>query len=137
MNNLDSSYRFYIKGSPEKIVQLCQKPSIPSNFDETLLQHTKSGFRVLACATKILNIQNENELRVDDRNNYENELTFLGFIIFRNKLKKDTKTVIENLNLSSCNVVIATGDNPFTSISVAKECELIRNDCDIMVCKYI
>ena len=135
-NNYDDSLRFYIKGAPEKIVKLCKKDSIPINFDENLLMHTKQGFRVLACATKYLdkNIPFDEILDDTKRDTYETNLTFLGFIIFRNKLKKDTKTVIQNLNSSDCKIVIATGDNPFTSISVAKECELIEKNTNIMLC---
>jgi len=62
-----------------------------------------------------------------NRKKFENNLVFLGFIIFTNKLKKDTKNVIANLKNSNCKLVMATGDNPFTSISVARECELIEN----------
>ena len=134
-NNVDDSFRFYIKGAPEKIVQQCKKESIPKTYHETLLQHTKNGLRVLACATKLLTNVVESELQDEDnRTKYESNLTFLGFIIFRNKLKRDTKNVIENLNSSECNIFIATGDNPFTTISVAKECELFKNS-NILLCK--
>ena len=77
------------------------------------------------------------EYEMDNRSFYENNLTFLGFIIFRNKLKRDTKTEIENLNESGCKIVMATGDNPFTSISVAKECGLIKYNCNVFLCKFV
>jgi cation-transporting P-type ATPase 13A2 len=35
-NFLDSSFRSYVKGSPEKIRELCRPGSLPSNFDEVL-----------------------------------------------------------------------------------------------------
>jgi len=133
-NNIDDSYRYYIKGAPEKIVQICKKESIPETFEEILLQHTNSGLRVLACATKPLENISKSDIEDNDRHKYEENLTFLGFIIFRNKLKRDTKTVMENLNKSSCNVVIATGDNPFTTVSVAKECNMINKKCNVMLC---
>lgn len=62
------------------------------------------------------------------RHIYESDLTFLGFIIIGNKLKTDTKNVIKQLKQSGCKIVMATGDNPLTSISVAKQCSLFDND---------
>ncbi len=124
-NFLDESYRFYIKGAPEKIVQACMDETVPKNFEEIHISYTKEGFRVLACATKVLPSRNDYHTE-KDRRKFENELCFLGMIIFKNKLKRDTKHVISNLKNSNCNLVMATGDNPFTSISVARECDLIE-----------
>jgi cation-transporting P-type ATPase 13A2 len=59
------------------------------------------------------------------RTKFENNLTFLGFIIFKNKLKKDSKDVITTLKECNSKLILATGDNPFTSISVARECEMM------------
>ena len=127
-NNFDSTYRYFIKGAPERIIKFCNKDSIPLDFNNKLIEHTKNGYRVLACATKFLEMINEeNLMHEEDRTMYENNLTFLGLIIFRNKLKRDTKQVISKLK-NSFKVVISTGDNVFTSLSVAKECELIDDD---------
>ncbi len=61
------------------------------------------------------------------RSRFENNLIFLGFIIVSNKLKPDTSNVITILKKSNCKIFMATGDNPFTSISVARQCFLINN----------
>lgn len=142
-NELDNTYRFYIKGAPEKIKEFCNSKFIPKNFNETLKKHTENGFRVLACATKPLKeseilkefkIFNSNpdtqnkEINKILRAKFENNLIFLGFIIVSNKLKTDTAVVISNLKKSNCKLYMATGDNPFTSISVARQCELIENE---------
>lgn len=55
-NFLDSSFRTYVKGSPEKVRELCNPESLPSNFDEILKIYTECGYRVLAMATKPLEI---------------------------------------------------------------------------------
>jgi len=49
---LSGYYKAFVKGSPEKIRELCTRDSIPSNFDEILQIYTESGFRVLAVAAK-------------------------------------------------------------------------------------
>ena len=64
----------------------------------------------------------------------ENNLIFLGFILFKNKLKLDTKEVINSIKISNCNLIMATGDNPFTSISVGLESGLIGINNNIYFC---
>lgn len=142
-NSLDKTYRFYIKGAPEKIKEFCNEKSLPKNFLEVLKIHTQNGYRVLACATKplleeeILTIfhqgyRNTADPQVKDwkflRTKFENNLLFLGFIIVSNKLKSDTSAVISSLKKSNCQILMATGDNPYTSVSVAKQCNLLEND---------
>lgn len=47
-NYLDGSFRTYVKGSPEKIKELCIESSLPKNYEEILNVYTESGYRVLA-----------------------------------------------------------------------------------------
>jgi magnesium-transporting ATPase (P-type) len=35
-NMLDGEFRSYVKGSPERIRELCKAESLPENFDEIL-----------------------------------------------------------------------------------------------------
>ena len=106
---------------------------MPENLSEQLLNHTQNGYRVLACATKLIPESNDYETE-EDREQFECGLIFLGFVVFRNKLKRDTKHVISKLSGGNINMVMATGDNPFTSISVGRECGLIERDKEIFFC---
>lgn len=81
-NNLDSSYRFFIKGSPEKIIPLCIQESLPQDIDGVLLNKNYEGFRIFACATKPLR-DNISEHGIY-REKYEKDLIFLGLILFKN-----------------------------------------------------
>jgi cation-transporting ATPase 13A2 len=51
-NFMNSTFRSYVKGSPERIRELCKPSSLPSNFDEVLKIYTECGYRVLALGTK-------------------------------------------------------------------------------------
>ncbi|ELQ76514.1 P-type ATPase (P-ATPase) Superfamily [Trachipleistophora hominis] len=62
----------------------------------------------------------------------EHDLTFLGFIVFANKLKGATIPVIHNLKQAGITCLMATGDNILTAISVAKECGMIEQDMPII-----
>ena len=132
-NNLDQSYRYFIKGAPEKIIEFCNIESLPKNYLEILSNHTQNGFRVLACATKDIpeNDYHDNKFK---RKNFNNDLVFLGLIIFKNMLKRDTKLAIKKLNKANMQIIVSTGDNPFTTISVATESTLINKDNNIYLC---
>lgn len=99
---------------------------MPLDFDQTLADYTHQGFRVIACATK--HIKNRDKMIINrmSRSEVESELKFLGFIIFENKLKRNTKRVIEELDSAAIRNIMCTGDNILTAVSVARECGLIR-----------
>jgi len=39
-NFIDNSFRVYVKGSPERIKELCKDSSLPKNYDEILEIYT-------------------------------------------------------------------------------------------------
>ena len=51
-NEFDNKYRVFVKGSPEKISELCLPETLPNNFTDVMSSYTKEGFRVIALATK-------------------------------------------------------------------------------------
>jgi len=51
---LRNEYKSFVKGSPEKIRELCLQESLPPNFDEILQVYTEKGYRVIAIAYKNL-----------------------------------------------------------------------------------
>lgn len=118
--------RLYVKGSPEVISSICNPETIPEDFAKTLLNYTMSGLRVIACATTQLtkNIQVEDDI---ERETFENNLEFLGFLIFENKLKEVTPSIIAKLKEANISTLMLTGDNPLTAIFVAKECGIVNN----------
>jgi len=124
-NLRDLKYRLYAKGAPEKMKELCIQSSLPKNFSEVLARYTKKGFRVLAVATRQLNI-NYQQCQKVSREILEQKLIFLGFLILQNKLKPVTKTVIDTLHSANIRTIMLTGDNPYTAISVGKECGIIK-----------
>ena len=119
-------FKTFVKGSPERIRELCLRESLPSNFDEILQIYTEDGYSVLAMASKQLDV-NMKYLSAQKiaRDDVESELNFLGLLIMQNKLKPATKGVIEQLNQANIRTIMATGDNVLTAISVGRECNII------------
>ena len=52
----ETGFRMHIKGSPEKIRELCKPSTIPPNFHKVLDKYAENGYRVLGLATKMLNV---------------------------------------------------------------------------------
>ena len=157
-NILDKSRRIYIKGAPEKILEKCTKLSKPDNINSLIMDLTKKGLRVIACATRLLDGREGEEQYNDNiyikqkkENNFnfniinrgrkqtlcekelnpidkESNLIFLGLVIFKNPLKKDTQSVIEKLYNAKFKLVMSTGDNECTSYYVAQESKMINTE---------
>ena len=98
-NHIDrGGYKSFVKGSPEKIYDLCKRESIPYNFQEILKEYTQEGYRVIAVAYKELpeNCSYRTILNMQ-RDQAESNLTFLGLLIMENKMKDVTTGVIKKL----------------------------------------
>ncbi|KAF9435253.1 hypothetical protein BGZ76_006630, partial [Entomortierella beljakovae] len=127
----------YVKGAPEVMTDICLKETLPLDYKERLSYYTHHGYRVIACASKSMPMLNFVRAQRVKREQVESELTFLGFIVFENKLKPTTAPVIATLANARIRQVMCTGDNVLTAISVSKECELINPSREVYVPRFI
>ncbi len=107
-------------------MELSDKSSIPEDFEAVLEMYTLEGYRVIALAQK--QIKNGTEIQSITRDQAESGLQFLGFLVMENKLKEVTSGVIENLRNCNIRVLMATGDNVLTAVSVARKCRIIDSE---------
>ncbi|CAK9299302.1 unnamed protein product [Gordionus sp. m RMFG-2023] len=129
-------FEVYCKGSPEMIHSLCVPHSIPECYQEEYESHANQGFRILAFGFKYLD-----DYRLADTKNVKNlareliecNLWFLGFLIMDNPLKPETIPVIQDLAKIKMRMAIATGDGMHTTISIAKQCGLIKKNEKVVV----
>ncbi|XP_005527159.1 PREDICTED: probable cation-transporting ATPase 13A4 [Pseudopodoces humilis] len=113
----------FVKGAPEIVAMLCRAETVPSNFESKLLLYTAQGFRVIGLACKSL--QAGKPPAALTREEVESDLTFLGLLIMENRLKRETKPVLEELSAACIRSVMVTGDNIQTAITVAKNAGMI------------
>jgi cation-transporting ATPase 13A3/4/5 len=69
------------------------------------------------------------------RDKAESKMIFLGLLIVQNKLKPETRPTLNLLENAGLKMVMATGDNILTAISVSKECELIKKNSLVYSCE--
>ncbi|KAJ3321500.1 hypothetical protein HDU76_014084, partial [Blyttiomyces sp. JEL0837] len=124
---VDNKLFVYLKGSFEKIKEICDPASVPVNYDETARFQASEGCYVLAFARREIpsNITLDEALKLS-RSQLESAPTLLGLCLFRNELKPDTADALEELRDGGCRVVMITGDNADTAVFIAKKCGMVR-----------
>jgi len=130
-NRSEEYFKIYTKGSPEKIRDLCREDTIPKNFDKMLSHFTNKGFRVLGLSMKMMKMDYIQSQKLK-RENAESNMIFLGFLIFENKLKEKTTSSIDILKDAGLKLIMATGDNVLTAITVSKECKMINQNSEVL-----
>ena len=58
-----------------------------------------------------------------ERIDAERDLEFVGFLVFKNNLKPQSTSVVQELHLAKIKAVMITGDNILTAVAVSAELE--------------
>ncbi|OWA54617.1 putative cation-transporting ATPase 13A3 [Hypsibius exemplaris] len=132
-NSVAERFESFVKGSAEKVIPLCNKSSVPSDWASRLEEFSSKGNRVIALAWKPLTAENPFEANKIPRSDAERDLQFIGLVIFENRIKPDTPSVIEELYQANFRNVMLTGDNMYTAISVARTCGILRPQDNLCV----
>lgn len=121
-----------VKGAPE--VLLSRFVKVPEWYETTFKSLALSGARVIALGYRDLSSsQVPKSFKQAQRDDFEKELNFCGFLVFRCPLKKDSKSAIRLLKGSSHRVIMITGDNALTAIHTAKEVEMIPKTSTVLL----
>ncbi|HNV96828.1 MAG TPA: HAD-IC family P-type ATPase [bacterium] len=129
LHNKDKNYVAYIKGAPEKILEMVfyininnKNVLIDSVKKEKLKKQFESltalGLRVLALGYN-LNIK-KTEFEKINKEKCKN-FVFSGFVAFKDPLRVDAKESIEICKKAGIKPIIITGDHRLTAISIAKD----------------
>ncbi|KAI8343883.1 putative P-type ATPase [Chlamydoabsidia padenii] len=127
----------FVKGAPEVMMDICTPESMPKDYQEQLYWYTHRGYRVIACASRRLQGVKWHKLHKLKRQEVESNLTFLGFIIFENKLKTRTVSALTTLRNAHIRQIMCTGDNVLTAVSVSRECGLVEKEAEIYIPKFL
>ncbi|XP_043484345.1 endoplasmic reticulum transmembrane helix translocase [Leptopilina heterotoma] len=121
----DVQFVVTVKGAPETLKPMFS--SIPENYDDVYLSLSRCGARVLALGhRKLPAALTHQDLRKLNREDFEKDLSFAGFVIITCPLKPDSKAVIKEIQNASHSVVMITGDNPLTACHVSRELHFTR-----------
>ncbi|EIJ87802.1 manganese-transporting P-type ATPase [Nematocida parisii] len=114
----DGSFFTVMKGAPETVQEFLEK--VPENYSR-FEEFAEKGYRVISLATKRLGTLSKQRLSTLDRSEIESGMEFIGFAFYNSKLKDNAKETISHLKESGHKIIMITGDNEKTAISVAKQ----------------
>ncbi|XP_029472775.1 probable cation-transporting ATPase 13A4 [Rhinatrema bivittatum] len=129
----DDRLTVYMKGAPETVIRFCKLETVPSSFLDELQFYTVQGFRVIGLAYKTIEKEGCDGVTSLTREQVESDLEFLGLLILENRLKVETKPVLEELNNAQIRTVMITGDNLKTAITVAKNSGLVSGSGKVIL----
>ena len=122
-NTLTNTTNFFIKGAPEDILPYCDPNFLPKDIYRVINLYRKNGFINLILAGKTLDLKEDEQTISEDY--YKEDLVFYGLMILKNKLKKEVKPVVKQLQNLNCDLIISTGDNIYNSLAVGYESGII------------
>jgi len=131
----DKGYRLYTKGSPEKVLAICNRILYDGKIidmtqkhrdviEENIKKLQDKARRVLAFAYNDFTI----EPQWEDIYNVEKDLVFTGFIGIEDPLRTDVKAAIDQCRQAGITVKILTGDNINTARAIAKQLGIVKSD---------
>jgi cation-transporting ATPase 13A3/4/5 len=117
-----------IKGSYERVAELT-KTGIPKNFQEVTEGYAADQYYVLGVGMKTLADKGE----LAPREQLEQDLSFVGLLLFRNEMKSDSPDAVKALKEGGTRSVICTGDNALTGAAIGRQCGLIDDNQEIIL----
>ncbi|KAG5459394.1 MAG: E1-E2 ATPase-domain-containing protein, partial [Olpidium bornovanus] len=133
LDTANGHVHIFVKGSFENVRGYADPESVPQDYDRVASQHAKEGCYVLALAHRELGAIDPAVVRSWTREEFETKVRLCGLILFRNKLKHDTKEAIADLTAGDCRPVMITGDNTLTGVHIARACGMVATSTRIVL----
>ncbi|OZJ06188.1 hypothetical protein BZG36_01004 [Bifiguratus adelaidae] len=126
LDTTDNHVHVFVKGSFEKVKEISNAESVPENYDVTANALAKEGCYTLALAHADLGEIDITTLRGVTREQLERNVNVVSLIMFKNFLKDDTASALQELKNGHVRSVMITGDNVYTGIYIARQCNMIE-----------
>jgi len=117
---------YLVKGAPEKIIHACtgcidESGKISPRFSKNFIQKTLNGLtsdavRVIAVAYSQKPISPDGVF---------SDMVFVGLFCISDAIRKEAKQAIQDIKNAGIQVVMITGDNKQTALSISKKCSLV------------
>lgn len=124
----------YIKGAYDKIAQIVEPASLPSDYAQVCEKYAQQCYYVLAISWKaVTGSSDPDTIANTSRGSLEQGLQFCGLILFRNEMKEDSREAIDELTTGGINCVICTGDNTTTGVSIGRQSGVVPSSAAVLI----
>lgn len=118
----------FVRGAPESILKrskVVEKEA--EEINKVMENYARQGLRVIGFGSKIEHHEKETE-----RDHIENNLEFLGIVGIHDAPRPEARDAVESAKRAGIKVIMVTGDNEITALTIAKEVGLIEKDEDVI-----
>ncbi|SAM09612.1 hypothetical protein [Absidia glauca] len=139
LDSATNKVHIFVKGAYEKIKDLSHPDSIPADYDTITNDHARHGCYVLALSHREIDLDQVGGLegfRQWTRDQMEEEINFIGLIIFKNQLKDDTTENIAELKRGATRTIMITGDTALTGVYIARQCGMAHANSKVLLGDY-
>ncbi len=117
----------YVRGAPEVILEEAKVDNQSKKHITSLIEeYASEGLRVIGFGSKL---EKHSNLQ---REHLEKDLNFLGIVGIYDPPRVEAKAAVEKAKTAGIRVIMVTGDNELTALSIAKEVGLIDKDEDVV-----
>jgi predicted P-type ATPase len=125
-----------VKGSIDSLSRLCSSDSLPADWSARATKAARGGIYQISIGVRNCGdatAEVEEKFATMDRDDFENDLSFVGFVNFKNTLKEDSAEVLKTLEEGDVHCYMVTGDSVLTGICIAKECGMIEAEGQVIL----
>jgi Ca2+-transporting ATPase len=114
-NQYQGKCYIFVKGSVEKLIEMCQDNEQFKDIDQQANALAYKGYRVLGLACAVVDIVPN---RLEDA---LINLSFIGMVGMIDPLRPEVKGAVEQCKLANISVAMITGDHPKTALALAQK----------------
>ena len=121
----EGEYVIYTKGSPEKILLLCDlEESRKVQLEALMHAYQEKACRLIAFCHKIIALDELNREAIE-LEAYENHMIYDGFAVITDPLRKETYEAVHRCKEAGIEFKMLTGDNVVTARAIAEALDII------------
>ncbi|KAI8393977.1 uncharacterized protein BYT42DRAFT_552937 [Radiomyces spectabilis] len=139
LDTMTNKVHIFVKGAYEKIKDLAQPLSIPADYDQVTSDLARHGCYILAMAHREIDLDaigGLSNFRTWTRDQMEEEINFIGLVVFKNQLKPDTAENIAELKRGATRTIMITGDTALTGVYIGRQCGMSTSGSKVLLGDY-
>ena len=132
INQYNGKNQKYIKGAPEKIIEMCDTYIDKDGNEKTLNKNEVNKYmdEQAAKAMRLIAVAITDDVQSDELNA---KFKLISIISIRDNVRKEAITAISEVQNAGVQVVMVTGDRKETAMAIAKESGLLKDENDLII----